>query len=114
MMSAAAKSWMLYGIAGVAIAGLVLGAYYMGRASYRAEAAEAQTAAVAAAHEEARERWQGALEAQRARAADHRARTRELEAELDAADDRIATFQGSEAGQRQCLGEEGRKLWDEL
>lgn len=110
----AVKGWMMYAVAGAAVASLVVGAYYMGRASYRAEAAEAQAAAVSAAHEEARQRWQQALTEQRERTQEHRARVRALEADLEAADNRIEAFADTAAGARECLGEEGRNLWDAL
>lgn len=98
----------------VALAVLTLGAYWYGRAAERAHIAEAQAQAVSDAHDEARDRWQGALDQQRERSEAHRARVRALEQDLADAREAVTEYDESEDAARECFGPEATAIWDAL
>jgi len=88
--------------------------YRWGQADCAAEAAEARTEAVSEATRAAEQALYRAQDRNRVLAAQAAKRRKDLQAELRAAQSQVEAYAASQAGQRECLGQEGRDAWNKL
>ena len=103
-----------WGVIAVLIVGVAWVSYQWGATSAREEAAEARTEAVEQAQREARAKLQKAVDEARKRARVHAERAEELASEVNQLEQRASEYASSDAGQQECLGDEGLDRFNSL